>query len=226
MRFADTLRGLLRRWYIVLPGIIITASLAVGVWFAIPPNYYRSATQLLIPGVGNMPEGANPYLFLGGLAPAADVLVRAIGSENVLDEMSEDHPGVEISIRRDTSTAGPIILISVTASSDADAEAVLEQLVDRTATVLEDFQRAEGVPTGSRMTVIPVTVDDQSELQDRTRMLGVTGVAIGGIVVTLFLAGLVDGFGQRERREASESSDDRHSQVDQPGVDDTAAELT
>lgn len=226
MRFADTLRGLLRRWYIVLPGLIITASIVVGVWFAIPPGYYRSATQLLIPGVGNMPEGANPYLFLGGLAPAADVLVRAIGSENVLDEMSEEHPGVEITIRRDTTTAGPIILISVTASSDADAEAVLEQLVDRTATVLEDFQRAERVPTGSRMTVIPITVDNQSELQERSRMLGATGAAIGGIVLTLFIAGLVDGFGQRERREASELSGDSEPERNYAVGNDIAPEPT
>ena len=205
MKFIDTLRGLLRRWYILLPGIIVAASLTIGMWYIIPPGYYRSSTQLLLPGASSVPVGANPYLFLGGLAPAADVLVRAIGSENVLNEMAEDHPGVEIKISRDTTTAGPIILIAVTASSDADAREVLGLLVERTATVLEDFQQMERIPAENRMTVIPVTIDKQSVLQQRTRLLGVAGAAIGGIVLTVFIAGLVDGLSQQRKRAASAS---------------------
>ena len=94
MNFALTLSGLWRRWYIVFPGLIVAAAVAVGAWSVIPPGYERSATQLLIPGADSLPEGANPYLFLGGLSPAADVLVRAIGAENVLNDVVEDHPGV------------------------------------------------------------------------------------------------------------------------------------
>ncbi|MCU1447371.1 hypothetical protein [Cryobacterium sp.] len=37
MNLADTLRGLWRRWYIVVPGILIAAVLAVSVWTMIPP---------------------------------------------------------------------------------------------------------------------------------------------------------------------------------------------
>jgi hypothetical protein len=200
VKFADTLRGLLRRWYIVLPGILVAASISIWAWFAIPPGYSRSATQLLIPGELSMPEGANPYLFLGGLAPAADVLVRAIGSENVVNEMDEEHPGVEIRISRDTTTAGPIILIRVTARSDADAEDVLDLLTERTKTVLEEFQDVERIPDDNRMTVIPVTVDKQSVLEQRNRILVTAGSGIVGVVLTLLIAGLVDGFGQQRDR--------------------------
>lgn len=207
MKFADTLRGLLRRWYIVLPGVLVAASISIWAWFTIPPGYSRSATQLLIPGELSMPEGANPYLFLGGLAPAADVLVRAIGSENVLNEMDEAHPGVEIKISRDTTTAGPIILIEVTARSDADAEDVLELLTERTETVLDEFQDVERIPDENRMTVIPVTVDKQSVLEQRNRVLVTAGSGIVGVVLTLLIAGLVDGFSQqRDRRGASPGS--------------------
>jgi hypothetical protein len=209
VKFADTVRGLLRRWYIVFPGILIAAALAVGAWFAILPGYNRTATQLLIPGASSIPEGANPYLFLGGLAPAADVLVRALGSENVLNEMTEEHPGVEISISRDTTTAGPIIQIAVKAHSDSDAEKVLGLLVERTATVLEQFQEEENIPAGNRMTVIPITVDKQSVLEQRNRILGAAGAGISGIVLTLLLAGLVDGLSQqRKRRESASSGND------------------
>ena len=199
MKFSDTLRKLWRRWYIVFPGVMVAAALAVGVWYTIPPGYERSATQLLIPGAASMPDGANPYLFLGGLAPAADVLVRAVGSENVLNEMVAEHPDTKIAITRDTTTAGPVVLIVVTAPSDAAARRVLELLVTRTATVLEDLQRTEKIASNNRVTVLPITVDTKSVLQERTRMVGAAGAGIGGVVLTLLLAGLVDGFSSKRR---------------------------
>ncbi|TFD79422.1 hypothetical protein [Cryobacterium fucosi] len=206
MKFTETLRKLWRRWYIVLPGIIVAAAAAAGVWNVIPPGYERTATQLLIPGAASMPDGANPYLFLGGLAPAADVLVRAIGSENVLNEVVTDHPGVKIEISRDTTTAGPVILIVVTAPSDPAAEQVLGLLVDRTATVLKDLQRTENIPVNNRVTVLPITVDTQSVLQQRSRLIGSAGAGIVGVVLTLLVAGLVDGFSVKRRRRTRASS--------------------
>jgi hypothetical protein len=206
VKFTDTLRGLLRRWYIVFPGIIIAAALTFGAWSAISPGYTRGATQLLIPGASSIPDGANPYLFLGGLAPAADVLVRAIGSENVLNEMTDKHPGVDITISRDTTTAGPIIRITVTAKSDSDAATVLGLLVERTATVLEDFQQEEKIPAANRMTVIPITVDKRSVLEQRDRIVGAAGAGIGGLVLTMLVAGLVDGLSQQRRRREAAST--------------------
>ncbi|MET0933491.1 MAG: hypothetical protein ABWX56_07245 [Mycetocola sp.] len=216
MKFADTILGLVRRWYIVVPGLLIAASLAVGAWFAIPPEYSRSATQLLIPGANSIPEGGNPYLFLGGLAPAADVLVRAIGSENVLNDVVEEHPGIEVEISRDTTTAGPIVLITVTASSDAASEAVLAMLIDRTVTVLNEFQVVENIPEDNRMTVIPVTVDEQGEEQVRDRALAAAGAALVGTILTLLVASLVEG-SSRRRREHEPAARDRNVPGDAAG---------
>ena len=200
MNFADTLRGLVRRWYIVIPGILVTAAIALGAWLAIPTGYQRSATQLLLPGANSMPAGANPYLFLGGLSPAADVLVRAIGSQEVLDDVVNQHPGVRIEITRDTTTPGPIIVITVTAGSDAAAKEVLGLLIDRTATVLNDFQQAENIPVRNRVSVIPVSVDTLSVPQLRSRLLGTAAAGIVGLVLTLLIAGIVDGASQRKRQ--------------------------
>lgn len=216
MNFSDTLRGLVRRWYIVVPGLLVAVALVIVAWIVIPPGYNRSATQLLLPGASSIPAGANPYLFLGGLAPAADVMVRALGAENVVNEMSEEHPGVEIRISRDTTTAGPIIFIDVTAQSDADAEEVLGLLVKRTATVLEDFQREELIPVRNRMTVIPITVDEKSVLEQRSRILGAAGAGIVALVFTLFVAGLVDGLSQHRKRRTQSPGEGEYEAEDDP----------
>ncbi|TQL40458.1 hypothetical protein FB562_2667 [Homoserinimonas aerilata] len=223
MNFSDTLRGLLRRWYIVVPGLLAAAAIAIGAWFAIPPGYNRSATQLLLPGANSIPEGANPYLFLGGLAPAADVLVRAIGSENVVNDMAEKHPGVEIAISRDTTTAGPIILITVTADSDAAAEEVLTLLVERTATVLEDFQTSERIPADNRMSVIPITVDEKSVAEQRTRILVAAGGGLGIAALTLLLAGLVEGLSRQRRKRARQKPAASAAAASEPTASESAA---
>jgi len=200
MNFVDTLRGLWRRWYVVLPGVLIAASLAFGAWTLIPPGYERSSTQLLIPGTASMPEGANPYLFLGGLAPAADVLVRAVGAENVVNDVTAGHEGVQIEITRDTSTAGPVIVIVVTAASDAAAEEVLGRLVERTDTVLTDLQETENIAVKNQVSVLPITIDSQSVLQQRSRFIVSGAVGLAGLALTLLLAGLIDGLSQQRKR--------------------------
>ena len=215
MNFADTLRGLWRRWYIVLPGMLLSASLAVGVWNLIPPGYERSSTQLLIPGAASIPDGANPYLFLGGLTPAADVIVRAVGSENLLNEVVAENPGVEIEVSRDTTTAGPVILIVVTAASDVAAEQVLELLVERTATELDDLQETENIPVKNRMTVVPITVDSKSILQERSRFIAAGAAGLVGLALTLFVAGLVDGF-SRQRKRGGDLENDTGEVTDPP----------
>lgn len=220
MNLADTLRGLWRRWYIVLPGILITAAVAAGAWSMITPGHVRSSTQLLIPGPESMPVGANPYLFLGGLSPAADVLVRAAGSENARNEVMEDFPGVEIKISRDVSTAGPIVLISVTADSDATAEEVLGLLIDRASTTLDELQESERIAAENRVTLLPITVDSQSVLNQRSRFIAVAATGLVGMALTLFVAGLVDGLSRRRMRrgetDAARSGDDRS---DRPGAE-------
>jgi len=200
MNFVDTLRGLWRRWYVVLPGILIAASLAFGAWTMIPPGYERSSTQLLIPGAASMPEGANPYLFLGGLAPAADVLVRAVGAENVVNEVTAGHEGVQIEVTRDTSTAGPVIVIVVTAASDAAAEEVLGRLVERTDTVLTDLQETENIAVRNQVAVLPITIDSQSFLQQRSRFIVSGAVGLAGLALTLLIAGLIDGLSRQRKR--------------------------
>ena len=220
MNLAEVSRGLRRRWYIVIPGLLLAVAAAVGAWFVVDPGYERTATQLLLPGARSMPEEGNPFLFLGGLTNAADVLVRAVGSENVQNEIEEEHPGVEVEVTRDGSTAGPVILITVTAATDTDAEVVLETLVARTSEVLEQLQVEEGIAAENRMTVLPVTIDETSVPQQRDRYLAVALAGIGVALLAVLAASLVDGLVlQRRRRGASAAADDADVGADPAGSD-------
>ena len=156
MIFADTLRSLLRRWYITFPGIVLAIAVALGAWAVVPSSYERTATQLLLPGNGNIPKNANPLLYLGGLSFAADVLVRAVGSESTLNAIKKDHPGAQVTVTRDDTSGGPFIIVTVDAPTDAEAGAVVTDFVDRTSAELKSLQVNQGIPSTYRITVVPV----------------------------------------------------------------------
>jgi hypothetical protein len=218
VNLAETLRGLIRRWYITFPGIVLAIAAAITAWMVVPVQYERSATQFLLPGPASMPENSNPFLYLGGLSYATDVVVRALGSENVINEVNEQHPGVTLVVARDTSTSGPVVLTTVTATDDTEAGEVLQDIVGRTAGVLNDLQDVEAIPVDNRITAITLTVDDKGTVNQRNRLVATAGAGIGILALTLVIASLVDGV-TRQRRRRAEADDADHG-------DDEASETT
>ena len=221
MNLADTLRGLWRRWYIVIPGLVLTILVAIAAWQVIKPDYERAGTQLLLPGLASIPEAGNPYLYLGGLSQAADVLVTAMSSERELGTILEDHPGAEIRILRDPLTSGPQILTTVTASSNAEAGEILDAAMARTTRVLGGLQDVDGITQGNRIGIKSITVDNRSTLIQKNRAVGVGGATLGMLLITLLTAGLVEGLStRRHRREFSDFRIPELNNDDLPTPDD------
>ena len=210
MNILDALRGLVRRWYITVPGLLVGIAAACGTWFAVAPDYERTATQILLPGMGTLPEDStNPYLYLGGLTVVADVVVRTVGSEEALRDLYEQNPGVIVAITRDGSTAGPVILITVTAPTDALAGSILKELITQTAVTLADLQAEAGIVPDNRVTVTSLAIDRIGIPQQRTRMLISAATGGGLVLLTLVGASVVDGLAASpRRRKAADAADD------------------
>lgn len=200
MNLADTLRGLVRRWYIVLPGLLLAVAVAISALFVIKPGYERTATQLLLPGSGTVPAGAsNPYLFLGSLAQAADIIVRAMGSDEVAGEVTSAYPGVEVQVTRDPLVSGPVILFTVTAQNDGDAAGAIDLLLERATATLSRLQAEQNVKPDDRITSSTLTIDDKSTLQQKNRLMFSVGAGVVLVVIVLLVASLVDGLSRRSR---------------------------
>ncbi|QCV94900.1 hypothetical protein [Acidipropionibacterium acidipropionici] len=200
MNLGHTLRGLLRHWVILLVGLLVAAAAAAGAWRAVPPTYTRSSTQILLPGSGMIPSGSNPYMFVGGLAPAADIVVRGLSSKNVVDQVVEGRPSTTVEVTRDPTTSGPVILITVESRSDRDAAAALAALDQRTASLLDTLQAEENIPERQRISVVTVSVDRHGTAGQRERMMVTAAVGVAIIGLTVLVAGVVEGIGLRPRR--------------------------
>lgn len=213
------MESLRRRWYITVPGILLAGLLAVGTWYVVPPTYQRSASEFLVPGSGSLPENANPFLYLSGLSQAADVLVNAVGSDNVASEIKQSYPGAVIQVSRDPSTAGPVILVTAEARSDADAAQIVDFLLARTRTELEVLQAGDKVSTSQLITVRTLTVDREGTVRLRTRMLAAAGVLAASAILAIVLAVLVDGLTSRKRarRSVDVAHEDAREEIEESG---------
>lgn len=200
MNVAETLRGLARRWYIVVPGLVVAVALAVGAWMVVKPTYERSGSQLLVPGVGSFaPYTGNPFLNLAGLDQAVDVVVDVMNSDDVAGRIMEEHPGALVTVSRDPLSSGPTLLFTVTARSDADARQVLRLMIDQTATVVDQLQEKENIGAKYRIQVMQVAIDNHSTLSQKPRLKAAAGAGLGFGVFTVLLAALVDGLARARR---------------------------
>jgi len=201
MILAEMLRGILRRWYIVLVGLLLAGGAAFAVWTIVPPGYERMAAVLLLPGEGTLPEGAtNPYLYLGGLNTATDVVVGASSREVSLEAILEEVPGAEITIQRDGSTSAPVISIHVTGETAADAARAMDLLLVHVETTLADLQTQEEVPRSQRITTQQLYVDAESTVDQKNRIIMSGAVGGGVLFLSLIIAVVIDMLVLRSRR--------------------------
>lgn len=199
MNVLEALAGLLRRWYITFPGLVLAVVAGYGMWSVTPSDYVRTASQLLLPGDGVLPEGAtNQFLYIGGLGPVADVLARAVGGDPVVTGYTE--AGVDVQVTRDTSISGPMILLNVSAGSDAEAGEAMDTLVALTSVVLDELQAEQGIDADDRVTVATISADETSTVSQRSRLIPTVAAGVALAFLALVIASLVDGLVTRSRR--------------------------
>lgn len=204
MNLLDAIRGLVRRWYISIPSVLLAVAVALGVWTITPAEYQRTAAQLLLPGENLLPEGeTNQFLYLGGLSPVADVLTRAVNATEPVRELREG--GAEIEIARDASAQGPVLLLSATAKSDAAAEEMVNTVLGLTETTLEQLQVDQGIALQDRVTVSTIAVDQTGKKIQRSRVVFTVAAGLGVALLGLAIASTVDGLVGRRRRRAKRS---------------------
>jgi hypothetical protein len=194
-------RAIRRWWLVALLGLVLSVGGSGLAYTLIGAEYQRSASQVLVPGDNAIPEGGNPFIYLGGLEQAADVLVRAAAAESVVGPITKEHPGTTIEVRRDFSTSGPMIVLTVTGRDERAVAGALTSAIDSVSTTLDDLQASAGVEEARRIGLLPLTADVSSTVlqQDRVRLAAV--IAVAGIAATVLLIGLLDGTAVRGRTE-------------------------
>ncbi|MER2137961.1 MAG: hypothetical protein ABS909_08900, partial [Arthrobacter sp.] len=148
MTTPQSLKVILRRWYLVVSGILFTAVLCWGASQVVPPSYDARGSMVLMPPPAAVGDEGNPYLQLGGMSEALDVLVRQANAPAVRDQVLEAYPSATYTIEPDRSTSGSIVVVQATAETEAESLTVLDQALETLPAVLTRMQ--------DELAVIPV----------------------------------------------------------------------
>ncbi|XAS70343.1 hypothetical protein VUN82_14580 [Micrococcaceae bacterium Sec5.1] len=193
MQLRTILRSLWRRWYLVLFGIALTLLVCIQVQQNTPEKYKAQASLVMMPSAQTVGADGNPYLKLGGMGEALDILTRRLSADEVRRPLAERFATSTYTAETDRGTSGAILLITAVSSSPQETMETLQAVMDQAPVSLKEMQEALDVPLESRISTMTLVVDrgPVPEVKARTQLLLVAGA--GGAGLTLVLTALADG---------------------------------
>jgi hypothetical protein len=213
MFFSDW-RILLRRWYAVVIGLGLTVGLCFGVTQMVRPSYEIKAMMLVLPPKSTVGQGGNPFLSLGGLGSVADVVSRAMMDGNTVKSLVAMGADADFQVVQDATSAGPVILITSSGHSPAEAENTLRIIKSQIPVKLLALQEASQVPERSLIKVSLLSQDETPTVVRKSQIRAVFGSFAIGIASSLVLIGLLDGALLRRSRRRSDLEETDEQAVD------------
>jgi uncharacterized protein involved in exopolysaccharide biosynthesis len=188
----DLFIGLVRRWYILLLGFALTAGGAVYVARTVPVEYTAEASMVLLPPEAQVADDGNPYLQLGGLNQALDILSQRMTSESTRSDFRSSYAGASYTAGADSTTSGPILVIDTSSRRGETSLDMLGDLQQNARETLDAMQEELSIPDRSRIRITDVTTDRHATVDAKTRTQATLGVIGGGIVLTIVIAAIAD----------------------------------
>lgn len=198
MDLALALKVVLRRWYLFVPILAITAALVALGSSSIPNTYRASADFVLLPATTTPdPDEAplNPLLATGNYDDLLAVLVAVLdhGSTRAVLESEGASPNWAIERAFD----GPVLTVRAEAGTEQKALTTVQLVLDATEEQLATLQAETDVEQSAAVAMRVLVQDDEASALYGSKMrllaaLGALGVGIGlGVVFT------VDGVSRR-----------------------------
>lgn len=201
MEFSEILAQLRRRWWLVLLGLLATGAMAYGTTLAVAVQYTAQSSLVLIPPQTTTDAPANPFLGIGGLNPAADVLVRALNSGTFHDQHAPAGGSSKYTVARDTDASGPLLVVDASAATPQAAMDLLDAVVREAPVRLAQLQADVGVQDSLaiRITEVARVAAPTRDTKSQTRAM--VAVAVVGLAGTVLVVRIVDTLlGRRARR--------------------------
>jgi capsular polysaccharide biosynthesis protein len=223
MDLAEVVRVIRARWYVLLPLLLLTAALAVGVDKSIPTKYQATSSITLLSsqsataGTSALPGNNNVFLnFDSSLNDTADFLVRRLGSADAANDLGGRGVTEAYSVVLAAGAQGPFISLSVTGTNREHALTSMNTLIAYTEQELTTVQQQAGIKQADMIRAMVIVPPGPPSPQTKAKTQDVLGVGIGGLVVTFLLTFLVDNIVTSRRRKGRSP---RSAAAAQPGQD-------
>lgn len=200
MNFSGLPRLLWRRWYVTLSGLALTIVLCALAGSAVPPKYQAQGNVLLLPAAKSVGVGGNPYLALGGLTQASDVLAKALSDSTAADAVDRSGVGGKYTAITDPTSSAPMLLITATNTTPRGALDTLRELVALTAPTMQRIQSAIAVPADYQITTKVVSTDSKATVIHKNQIRAIVAAAAIGVLLTVLGVALATTLAERLAR--------------------------
>ena len=162
MDLRTLLRVLVRRWYVVLPILVITAGAGQQLTKSIKPSYEASGSMILLspavrttPGVVE-PELRNPYTDLTPALRTTAIAVQRVINEGTASRKLRDQ-GLQVSFDVAVDDNAPILTLTTTADKPEQATLAVASLATVLSDELQTMQNTAGAPVDRQITAANLT---------------------------------------------------------------------
>lgn len=197
----DALLVLVRRWYLVVPLLILTMSGCVLATKVIAPVYEADASVLfLIPSTVEGPNArVNPYLNFGGANALADVVGRIVMSDTDRAKIGGSGGSGKYAVAMDPSTSAPLLNVKATAPTPGLAMRTRDIVIQDIQSQLSKIQSEAGSPvTALVYTQVLPSTGQAAELRGSVHR-AFAAIAALGLVVTVSVPIIVEAVIRRQR---------------------------
>jgi hypothetical protein len=219
MEFWTSVKVILRRWYVVIPCMVLTVGVALYLVHHIQPSY-KASGSVILGGDGQASRPATTPTTLPGINPYANMdqvqlaflVGQTAGGSDVQAKMTAAHAWGTYSVVNIGSE--PALLVSLEASTPAQAMQSYKELVSVLNAELRQRQLTVGAPANDLVSVRAWTSPIAATPQNEAKVKALIVVVIVGVLLTLALTFLVDalltnrGAGWRSRAQDDEEDDE------------------
>jgi hypothetical protein len=191
MTFGSTFRVLLARWYITIPGLLLSLALAGLTFLAVPPQFSSNAVAVLVqPKLHGKDPTTNPFLtFDSSLSTTALIIVQALDTPETAASIGLS-PGGDSYTVKDVGTIDvgdqvvqPFIYIKSQASTEQAAVDIVNNVLDLASQDLLGRQKDNKVLPQNL-----IKLNDVVGTSPAKPVLGIALAAAGGALLLVLLA--------------------------------------
>ncbi|MDJ0340943.1 chain length determinant protein [Streptomyces sp. H10-C2] len=187
MDLAEICRVMRRRWYVLLPGLLLTAALTAGVYLVVPVKYQSQSTVgLLNSQKATVAFDGNPFLSTQtSLTGMADSLARNLNSDASITELkARGLTGIYQAMIADNAQ-GPLMWLTVTGTDKAGVLASDQILTAYAAERLQQFQTQQSVAPKAMIRMTTIVPPQNPVPQTKTRLQYLIMAGLLGFVLSM-----------------------------------------
>ncbi|MFJ8031745.1 Wzz/FepE/Etk N-terminal domain-containing protein [Streptomyces sp. NPDC096032] len=230
MDLAEIFRVMRRRWYVLLPGLLLTACLTVAVALVVPVTYQSQSTVVLLNSQkATVAYDGNPFLSTQtSLTGMADSLARNLNSDISLRELKSRGAKGTFEAKLADNAQGPLMWLTVTGTDKAAVLASDRILTAYAKERLNQFQKQQSVAPKAMIRMTTIVPPQNPVAQTKTRLEYL--IMAGGLGLVLSLVATFYVEARRRSRTAAAQPDGTAgpdgSETAGPAGSDTAGPAT